>query len=221
MVKGTSHNHYTYEYCCSETRMQYVLNCLKSHHKSKAWSIYDAKPSSSLSYSKDVVFGSSYVQQNIMCQVETLINYTNSVLRLMKFAEEKNYTRKQMLPGIKCWHLFHDKEYPQYNPLKLKVLLKCSKIAEAALRESEKEQKKPVVLWHLVQLMRKLTNGSQRDQVALTIALVALLGRQRYQGLNSSIQRKDSKTRTNTIPEAKMPTIVFRPNKRNITNAMW
>lgn len=86
--------------------------------------------------------------------------------------------------------MFHNKEYPRYEPLKLKVLLKSSKVAEVALRESEKEQKKPVMLRHLVQLLKGLTNGNRRDQVALTIALVAFWGMARLGELVSDDKNK-------------------------------
>lgn len=86
--------------------------------------------------------------------------------------------------------MFHNEEYPIYDPLKLTVLLKSSKIAEAALKLSEKEQKKPVMIRHLAQLLKELSSGNRRDQVALTIALVAFWGMARLGELVSDDKTK-------------------------------
>lgn len=83
-------------------------------------------------------------------------------------------TLAKYLFGIQAWHLFHSKEYPHMTRETVKVILRASEHADAAL--PSKPKKPAVLLQHLLALYHGLRQGSPADRAILDCVLVAFWG---------------------------------------------
>lgn len=101
----------------------------------------------------------------------TLESYNSAMKKVAKFAQGINKPRKEVITGIRSWHLFHDEPFPVENEKVVKAMLKASKLADVENAKKAKVVKQPVLLRHLGELVQELSTDSMQDQVALTIAV--------------------------------------------------
>lgn len=104
----------------------------------------------------------------------------------------KASTLDNYLTGLRSWHLFHDKFYPEDRSHKIRLLLKAAKQGDQSDVENLKAPKRPVLLRHLSQLLFDLAPKGRREHAALAIALTAFWGMARLGELvpNGKLKRK-------------------------------
>jgi hypothetical protein len=81
---------------------------------------------------------------------------------------------KKYLAGLKGWHTFHNKPFPDSNKARLDLILKAS--AKEDEVTTRKIAKLPIMLWHLTHLWKELFNGSPFDKAVLDLCIVAFWG---------------------------------------------
>lgn len=95
-----------------------------------------------------------------------------SVSKAVDDESVKASTIKAYVAGIKAWHLFHDKTYPNEVDEAVKILLKATRKIEAQDLDTEKKRP-PVLVKDLVVLLEVLPSQGERGLAMLTVALVA------------------------------------------------
>lgn len=78
------------------------------------------------------------------------------------------------LHGLKVWHLYHLEKFPDVEEGVIKQILIASKKIDSSL--PKKEEKKPVLLSHLVHLAVELSKKGEKDLAILDTVLVAFWG---------------------------------------------
>lgn len=101
----------------------------------------------------------------------------------------KSSTLKAYIAGIKAWHMFHDKPYPNHVDGAVKTLLKATKMTEAIINEIEKKRP-PVLVSDLVILLEVLPDEGEMGLAMMTVALVAFWGTARLGELLLDNQKK-------------------------------
>lgn len=86
----------------------------------------------------------------------------------------KSNTIRTYLSGIKAWHLYHDFPYPHEYTTRVECILTTA--ANLELRKGPKLEKEPVLVRHLLTLLKTLAGGIPEDHVAYVVALVAFWG---------------------------------------------
>ena len=87
-------------------------------------------------------------------------------------------TLKKYLFGIKAWHVFHGKEYPNQAKDRLDLTLRACGRADAIF--PVRQLKKAVHTRHVIFLYEQLNGGSAADKALLDLLLVSLWGMVTY-----------------------------------------
>lgn len=98
-------------------------------------------------------------------------------------------TLKAYLAGVKVWHMFHDKPYPDQVDDAVRTLLRATRISESRVNKVEAKQP-PVLLSNLVILLGVLTGQGELGLAILTVVLVAFWGTARLGELILDNQKK-------------------------------
>jgi hypothetical protein len=100
---------------------------------------------------------------------------------------------RKYIYGIKAWHTFHNKRYPEVSEKRIDLLLKASAKIDAMMPKTPK--KPPMMLKHLVYMAKDFMLGKKEENTIIDLAIVAFWGMARlgeltYRALEGKLERE-------------------------------